>query len=44
MAAGSSSRMGTPKQLLPWKNATLIEDIIAKALQLNRRIQNLAKF
>ncbi len=35
MAAGSSSRMGTPKQLLPWKNATLIENVIAKALQLN---------
>ena len=35
MAAGSSSRMGAPKQLLKWKNATLIEDVITKALQLN---------
>ena len=35
MAAGSSSRMGTPKQLLQWKEATLIEDVITKALQLN---------
>ena len=25
LAAGSSSRMGRPKQLLPWGNATLIE-------------------
>jgi len=35
MAAGSSSRMGEAKQLLPWKEATLIEDVIAKTLQLN---------
>ena len=25
LAAGSSSRMGQPKQLLPWGNQTLIE-------------------
>jgi molybdenum cofactor cytidylyltransferase len=34
MAAGGSSRMGEPKQLLPWKGATLIEKSIDKALQL----------
>ena len=35
MAAGSSSRMGEPKQLLQWKEVTLIEDVITKVLQLN---------
>lgn len=34
MAAGSSTRMGQPKQLLPWKNTTLIEDAISTVLQL----------
>lgn len=34
MAAGSSSRMGEPKQLLPWKDRTLIENSINKVLQL----------
>ncbi|MBT8235830.1 MAG: nucleotidyltransferase family protein [Bacteroidia bacterium] len=33
LAAGSSSRMGTPKQLLPWGNATLIEHCISVAQQ-----------
>ncbi|TJY34659.1 nucleotidyltransferase family protein [Pontimicrobium aquaticum] len=35
MAAGSSSRMGQPKQLLPWNNTTLIENAITNALQLD---------
>lgn len=35
MAAGSSSRMGAPKQLLPWKEVTLIEGVITKVLHLN---------
>ena len=34
MAAGSSSRMGTPKQLLPFKNTTLIENVMSNVLQL----------
>ncbi|OIQ36874.1 MAG: hypothetical protein BM563_09935 [Bacteroidetes bacterium MedPE-SWsnd-G1] len=34
LAAGSSSRMGRPKQLLPWKNATLIEHQINILLAL----------
>jgi molybdenum cofactor cytidylyltransferase len=33
LAAGSSSRMGQPKQLLPWGNATLIEYQIEKLLK-----------
>ncbi len=32
MAAGGSSRMGSPKQLLPWNNSTLIETAIKTAL------------
>lgn len=31
LAAGSSSRMGRVKQLLPWKGATLIENAIRQA-------------
>jgi len=34
LAAGSSSRMGIPKQLLPWKNRTLIESVICTAQEL----------
>ncbi|WP_298319371.1 nucleotidyltransferase family protein [uncultured Aquimarina sp.] len=34
MAAGSSSRLGSPKQLLPWKNSSLIVNEIEKSLQL----------
>ncbi|WP_109300044.1 NTP transferase domain-containing protein [Aquimarina sp. AU474] len=34
LAAGSSSRMGTPKQLLPWANTTLIENAIQQSLAL----------
>jgi len=34
LAAGSSSRMGVPKQLLPWKNSSLIGCEIKKSLQL----------
>jgi len=33
LAAGSSSRMGRPKQLLPWKDGTLIQHIVGEALQ-----------
>ena len=36
MAAGSSSRMGTPKQLLSWNNSTLIESAIKTALQVQK--------
>jgi molybdenum cofactor cytidylyltransferase len=34
MAAGSSSRMGSPKQLLEWKSSNLLNHAISKALQL----------
>ncbi|AXT49336.1 nucleotidyltransferase family protein [Aquimarina sp. BL5] len=34
LAAGSSSRLGSPKQLLPWKNSSLIVNEIEKSLQL----------
>ena len=34
LAAGKSSRMGTPKQLLPWGNNTLFEQAISSALSL----------
>ena len=33
LAAGASKRMGTPKQLLPWGNVTLIEHVIQIAIQ-----------
>jgi molybdenum cofactor cytidylyltransferase len=33
LAAGTSSRMGKPKQLLPWKNTTLIRNVVDIALQ-----------
>ncbi len=33
LAAGSSSRMGSPKQLLPWGKSTLIEHCISVAKQ-----------
>lgn len=32
LAAGSSTRMGHPKQLLPWKNTTLVGNAIQNAL------------
>lgn len=35
MAAGSSSRMGEPKQLLKWKDTTLIETAISTVLELH---------
>ncbi|WP_280139523.1 nucleotidyltransferase family protein [Aquimarina amphilecti] len=35
LAAGSSSRMGTPKQLLPWKKDCLIIHEVKKSLELN---------
>ncbi len=34
LAAGSSSRMGSPKQLLKWKNSNLLGHTISKATQL----------
>ena len=36
LAAGESSRMGKPKQLLLWKNKTLIENIIQQALLVQK--------
>lgn len=35
LAAGSSSRMGQPKQLLPWKDTTLLGNAIRNAVALN---------
>lgn len=35
LAAGSSRRMGTPKQLLPWKQTTLLGHTIEIVLELN---------
>ncbi|GAA4271875.1 nucleotidyltransferase family protein [Aquimarina gracilis] len=32
LAAGASNRMGEPKQLLPWKNTTLIDHAISQSL------------
>lgn len=34
LAAGRSSRMGSPKQLLPWKDTTLIGHAVQEALKL----------
>ncbi len=34
LAAGSSQRLGEPKQLLPWKQSTLIENVVDIALAL----------
>ncbi len=34
LAAGSSSRMGSPKQLLPWKNTTLIGYAMQQSIAL----------
>lgn len=34
LAAGSASRMGTPKQLLKWKNTTILENAIHVVRQL----------
>jgi len=36
LAAGSSSRMGTPKQLLPWNGKTLIEHQIETLLETKK--------
>ena len=38
LAAGSSSRMGTPKQLLPWKHKTLIEHVIQTSLKATTNV------
>ena len=35
VAAGASSRMGEPKQLLPWNNQTLIEHQLNNLLKTN---------
>ena len=35
LAAGEASRMGAPKQLLPWKNSTLLEQACDKAKSLS---------
>jgi len=35
LAAGASSRMGTPKQLLPIGQSTLLDHVLAEALQSN---------
>lgn len=37
LAAGSSSRMGSPKQLLPWKKTTLIGHSVEQALALQQK-------
>ena len=34
LAAGSSSRMGQPKTLLPWAESTVLETVLKTALQL----------
>ena len=31
LAAGSATRMGEPKQLLPYRGSTLLNDVIARA-------------
>jgi len=36
LAAGSSSRMGSPKQLLPWKSGSLIEHELRKSMQIEQ--------
>lgn len=38
LAAGSSTRMGQPKQLLPWKNTTLLGNTIETAKALTKNI------
>jgi molybdenum cofactor cytidylyltransferase len=35
LAAGSSTRMGTPKQLLPWQGTTLLGNVIKNALAVS---------
>lgn len=35
LAAGASTRMGKPKQLLPWKNTTLLGHAIANAKEVS---------
>ena len=38
LAAGASSRMGKPKQLLPWKNTTLLGHAIAQAKKVSTAV------
>ncbi|UJH67314.1 NTP transferase domain-containing protein [Allomuricauda sp. SCSIO 65647] len=38
LAAGASSRMGVPKQLLPWKHGTLLNHAVAQAKKVSNRV------
>ena len=38
LAAGNSSRLGEPKQLVTYKNSTLLEHACKKALQINENV------
>ncbi len=38
LAAGASSRMGVPKQLLPWKQTTLLNHAVAQAKKVSNRV------
>ena len=38
LAAGASRRMGTPKQLLPWRGKTLIEHQIETLLKTDQEV------
>jgi molybdenum cofactor cytidylyltransferase len=38
LAAGSSSRMGQPKQLLPWQGKTLVEHSVDEALTVSSNV------
>ena len=38
LAAGNSSRLGEPKQLVTYKNSTLLEHACKKALQINNNV------
>lgn len=38
LAAGASTRMGRPKQLLPWKHTTLIDSAIDEALKITKDV------
>ncbi len=38
LAAGASTRMGQPKQLLPWKSHTLLEHTIAQAKEVSSEV------
>jgi len=38
LAAGESSRMGRPKQLLPWKKGTLLQHSLKNALEVSKDV------